>query len=106
MSGAAAPVTFGPGSLESIRLERRRYNAKRDPENIQLQGRVRGTYRVYCGNGNEHTVTINGPWITVSWSLYPSWSDTEHDFTDADALARELIERVLEGWSDPCETGE
>lgn len=96
MSGAAVPVIFGPGSLESIRLERRVVGARLFPDSKHLDARVRGTYRVYCGAGNDHTTTIRGPWLTVRL-------DTTNDFTDADALAHELVEFELEDWSDPCE---
>lgn len=106
MSGAAAPVTFGPGSLESIRLERRRRRPRTDAE--RLEARVVGTFRIFCGAGNDHTQTIRSEWAVVEWvpGKGGTKGDTEHDFTDADALAHELIEGTLEGWTDPCETSE
>jgi hypothetical protein len=61
---------------------------------------------VYCGNGNEHTVSISGPWAVVSWDRSNHPGDTGHNFTDADGLAAELVEWELEDWSDPCENGE
>lgn len=107
MSGAAGAISFGPGSLESIRLERRRFGARRFPNDVQLQARVRGTFRMYCGNGNEHTATITGGWYTVAWPQHPQRAiDTQYTFMDADALAHELIADVLDDWTDPCEEGQ
>jgi hypothetical protein len=106
LSRPAKPITFGPGSLESIQLQRRHRNAVLSPESASQQARVVGTYRVYCGNGSEHTVSIDGPWAVVSWDRSNHPGDTGHNFTDADGLAAELVEWELEDWSDPCENGE
>lgn len=108
MSGAAAPVTFGPGSLESIRLERRVTGARRYHFDRHVDARVRGTFRVYCGNGNEHTATIAGQWSIVSYPERPHARgvETVADFTNADELAHELVQMELEGWTDPCEVEE
>jgi hypothetical protein len=106
LSGPAKPTTFGPGSLESIHLERRRRRPGTDAE--RLEARVTGTFRIYCGAGNEHTQQIQSEWLVVEWvpGAGGTKGDTQHDFTDADALAHELVEAALEDWSDPCEVDE
>ena len=82
-------TTFGPGRLESIRLTHR----TRHIGFTRDQVRARGTYRVYCGAGNDHTVTINSGWLDTA----------DVEALDDDDIASELIEQELEDWSDPCD---
>ena len=94
--------TFGPGSLESLHLKLWREN---DAE--QVTARLTGGYRVYCGNGNEHTVEIEVDHSVPTtnflgrqiWRVYHLGDDVG----DPESIARELLEFALEDWSDPCE---
>ena len=90
---------FGPGSLEGLILERR--GIRLDDGRPQVQARISGTFRVYCGEGWEHVQPLNTDWIPAN-DLGP--------FSDADtSLWREreahaLVEVALSDWSDPCST--
>ena len=82
-------VTFGPGSMESITLYERKHVGG-------PQARVEGTFTIYCGMGNTHTVDINGPW---------GFRDHLDHLDDVEDEARQLVEYELEDWFDPCQDG-
>lgn len=105
--------TFGPGSLESLTL--RLWQNRRDQEH--LVARLEGTYTVYCGAGNSHTVSIKeemhgwvkkepGCILTVHEQLH--WDIVMlQAFQGVEGSAREiadqLVEYGLEDWTDPCD---
>lgn len=86
-------TVFGPGSMESITLYRRTRNLR------QPQVRVEGSFTVYCGMGNTHTVEISGP-----WDFHNSNDDWWN--IDLENEARQLVEYELEDWFDPCDDGQ
>lgn len=84
-----AVVTFGPGRLESIELRKVRRHR-------EVMARVVGTFRIFCGMGNDHTQRVNGPYVFMS---------PYRAILSEDELASELIEYELEDWFDPCDQG-
>lgn len=104
---------FGPGSLESVTLKV--YTHRRDQEH--LVARLEGTYTVYCGAGNSHTVSINeqmhgfepkqpvGCLLTAYQQLeFDRWMSEAYRGVEGAArmIADQLIEWALDGWNDPC----
>lgn len=84
-------VTFGPGRLEDIKLWSRGVVYQMGIREY----RIDGTFRVYCGNGNEHIVDVSTKYV-VDDSLW---------LKPADEVAEMLLEGQLEDWTDPCEDG-
>lgn len=99
MMTAFADVTFGPGSLESITME----SDKRICDHLgesQTRYRVVGTYRIFCGMGNDHTKEIAGQWTcTCNDHRVWQWDDSPWEMASA------LVELELEDWFDPCDPG-
>lgn len=89
---------FGPGSLEAVTLFTR---GVRLDGHAQVQVRLEGTYRVYCGEGWEHQVDVAWP-----WSPQASYAPRSDASTDAlsfyFAVGHELVEAALADWNDPC----
>jgi len=84
-----ATVTFGPGSLESLKLTT--WTTK------HRVGRVKvvGDYLVYCGFGGTHTVAID------------VWDAAEdHVGAEPEEVAEVLVGYGLEGYSCSCHYGE
>jgi hypothetical protein len=85
--------------------EIRRYSYRRDDRCDPIMVKVTGHYTVYCGEGWEHTISID-----QSERVYPRddlWDDAYRAWKERDAraaaeLAAELVEYQLEDWSDPC----
>lgn len=81
--------TFGPGRLESIEVYKWSNGGAT---------RVVGTYTVYCGMGNEHTVEID------EWLGLRERNEMGLDWSDDDSIVDCLIEHYLsDNWSDPCD---
>ena len=100
---AHTETTFGPGSLEDLSLYTyfRTVGERDDDPRIAPSGyKLTGTYRVYCGMGNEHTVKVN---IAAKARQLASVHGMPRQLVDPDSIAREMVEWSLEGWSDPCE---
>ena len=94
--------TFGPGSLESVTL--RVYTHRRDQEH--LIAKLDGSYTVYCGAGNSHTVSIKEEmhgW-TMGTQEFDRWMKAAYAGVEGQAqqIADQLIEWALDGWEDPC----
>lgn len=91
-------TTFGPGSLEDLVLSS--WVDRHHTRWVRLQG----TYQVYCGMGNEHTVTIA---TREHLSLVIRNLDYNHEASPTDELAanvaQDLLDGVLDRWSDPCD---
>jgi len=99
---ATRVFTFGPGSMEALTLRvwaHRRISDK-------LQARLTGSFSIYCGLGNEHTVAID-----ERFSGYVVEGNAEAWLGDAfrgiqgaaDNLAAQMVEWALDGWIDPCD---
>jgi hypothetical protein len=110
--GRVRDFTFGLGSLESVTLRTWR-TQKFGDENIQVHGRLTGTWTVYCGMGNDHTVEIDervDGWLSERTRdsdvrhLVAAHVDSDEDA--AETLAHQLIEYGLEDWFDPCDNGD
>jgi hypothetical protein len=82
-------TTFGLGSMESLRL-----TTWTDRRSGIRWERLSGTFTVYCGMGNSHTVEID----ERDWER-----PTVNHSTEADDEAARLLDWALEDWSDPCE---
>lgn len=100
-------TTFGPGSLESITLAHRTRHIGYD----RAQVKATGSWTVYCGFGNDHSVAINTGWQDLGDALAESgqgvgaFSD-QRAVIEWDLVAGTLVDWELEDWSDPCDTGE
>jgi len=97
---------FGPGSLESITVS---VWTAPGSNSQRVKGRAEGSYRVYCGMGNEHTVEIK-----EEFSGWAGEASRDADVAllfacrdgNADAaatLAGNAVEYALVDWFDPCD---
>lgn len=105
---------FDPGSLESVEL--RMWVVPGSRYGVQsplIKARAMGSYRVYCGNGWEHSTDIDEqhlfdlerPSDQVEERLAAAWARGDEDA--ARDAADQLVEWALEDWADPCdEVGE
>lgn len=97
--------TFGPGSLEDVKLKS--WVAKRHGDGRKIVVTVKGSFRVYCGYGWEHTVPVDirdGAWTTEAgqWTediVAAHSGDTDAAWKLTDVLIQMLLD---EAWSDPC----
>ena len=92
--------TFGPGSLEDINLER--WAAAGGGPG---QARVSGTFKVYCGNGQEHTFEVESGIIpTDVFEDYLANATAVDPDTDREYAVHSIVDEIIsEEWSDPCE---
>lgn len=98
--------TFGPGSLEDVKLKS--WVSKREGDARRITLTLTGTFRVYCGYGYEHTVKIDirdGAWTTEvgQWTtdiVAAHGGDDEAAWKLTDVLIQMALD---EGWEDPCE---
>lgn len=91
-------VTFGPGALESIRLNYRTRMHATIPRQSYVQVRAQGTFRVYCGEGWEHQVPIRGAWTPLA--------DYGQHQDDPSWVAHDQVEAALSDWVDPCQAND
>lgn len=99
---------FPAGSLESLKLKT--WTRKRLGDMRQIRVKLEGTYRVYCGYGNEHTHEVDvldGAWDGER----DQWAVDVINARDGHADAAErvvqfLLEDSLIDWFDPCHQGE
>lgn len=97
--------TFGPGSLEDVTLTS--WVSKREGDDRQITLTLKGTFRVYCGYGWEHTLDVNirdGAWTGEAGS-YTADILAAHkgDEEAAWKLTDVLIQMTLDDeWEDPC----
>ena len=98
--------TFGPGSMESLTL--RVWANRRDVEH--LYARLEGSFTIYCGAGNDHTVAIKEStttWMSENTDEARWMADSFRGVQGAaDNLAAQLVEWAVEGWVDPCQEDE
>lgn len=96
---------FGEWAERRVRVARYTKDDANDPVAIT----VSGVYSVYCGMGWEHAVQIeqrHQVWPGDDlWDLaLRAWKDRAPDA--AAEVAAELVDRQLEDWFDPCDTGD
>ena len=73
-------IRFGPGSLESLVLEYRDH---------LRESKLTGTYRVYCGWGNEHTFEVDTGWQPMGSRVVLSDDAVAHRMLEIE-LSREV----------------
>ena len=109
MASSTKTVRFGPGAHESLWV---RVWTARGSGGDRLKGEVFGSYRVYCGAGNEHAEEIREEFS--GWRAERSgheeadllWRIREGDEEAAYGLADLAVQYALEDWTDPCEDEE
>lgn len=107
--GTYHTYTFGPGRFEDLKLRVYR-RVRRDTDHIVAK--CVGSFKVYCGAGNTHTVSINeemhglmGAPQEFDQMMQRAVSGPGNEDT-AYELVEQLVEWALQDWSDPCEEDE
>ncbi len=105
---AVTTLTFGPGSLESLTLVITSTDRITHPRHFRA--RLTGSYSIFCGMGNEHTIEIDADeemYETDKGEMVDHIRRArEGDIAAKEAFAHIMIEWAVEDWFDPCDVGD